>query len=240
VTLSGFKIGVTKYLAYGDSVTEGQNGLPGLAIDIVDVPNAYPTKLQALLEASFPGQGTTVVNHGSGGEPVEKGAFELRDVLVREKPGALLLIDGYNNLLGDCAERDHGTDLTPRCHDEIDIVAGKMREMVRIARGAGVAYVFVGTLTPPGPYEGNITNRRIIPAAVTRTNAKLLLQLPGEGAVVVDLYPLFLGHEAEYTGPDGLHLDPPGNQVIAEAFFAAIKNTIPKTSASAVSRSVFR
>jgi lysophospholipase L1-like esterase len=119
----------------------------------------------------------------------------------------------------------------------MDFVAGKMREIVRMARAAGVTRVFVGTLNPPGPHEGNIiSNRRIIPAAIAQMNAKLKAVLPGEGAIIVDIYPLFLGHEAEYTGPDGLHLDPPGNQAIAEAFFAAIKTAIPQTPAFGLAR----
>lgn len=237
VTLKGFKIGVTKYLAFGDSVTEGQNGLP-FGIDFIDVPNAYPTKLQVLLESSFPGQGITVSNRGKGGERVEEAVApdRLPAILAQERPGAVLLIDGYNNLLAECGERDHGTVITPLCVGQMDLVAGKMREMVRMARAAGATSVFVGTLTPPGPWEGNISNRRITPGAITQMNAKLRTQIPGEGAVIVDIYPLFLGHEAEYTGPDGLHIDPPGNQAIAGAFFAAIKAAIPQTPAFGVAR----
>ena len=53
-------------------------------------------------------------------------------------------------------------------------------------------------------------------------------KLPGEGATIVDIYPLFLGHESEYISPDGLHPEPPGNDAIAGAFFEAIKATVPQ------------
>ena len=57
-----------------------------------------------------------------------------------------------------------------------------------------------------------------------------------EAATLVDSYPLFIGHEAEYISIDGLHLLPDGYQAIADAFFAAIKSTVPQTTPPFVSR----
>jgi lysophospholipase L1-like esterase len=231
VTLKGFRIGVTKYLAYGDSVTEGQNGLPERLVDFVDPPNSYPTKLQTILDASFPGQGINVVNRGRGGERAEDATVRLPDELAQHRPGAVLIIDGYNNLLNQCKTRDVST-VTPPCATEIELAAGALREMVRLARGSGATYVFVGTVTPSGPVIPPTNDRRLLPAAVAQLNTKIRMQIPGEGGIVVDIHPLFLGHEAEYSGPDGLHILPSGNQVIAGAFLAAIKSTIPQTPAS--------
>ena len=234
VTLKGFKIGVTSYLAYGDSVTEGQNGQRIARLDFVDTANAYPTKLQALLTAAFPGQGMAVTNRGFGGERIEDAVVRLPSVLSAERPGGLLLIDGYNNLTSVCSA-DSG--VTPACTAAVDFVVGKLRECIRIARAAphNVAYVFVGTLTPPGSFTrvpGYFDNR-IAAAAITQLNAKIKMQLPSEGAAIVDLHPLFTGHEAEYVSPDGLHILPAGNEVIANAFLSAIKSTIPQTPALA-------
>jgi lysophospholipase L1-like esterase len=231
VTVRGLTLAVTKYLAYGDSVTEGQNGLPERNLEFVDTPNAYPTKLQALLEESFPGQGISVVNRGRGGERAEDARLRLPEELAQQRPGALAIIDGYNNLLNQCRTRDVST-VTPSCAAEIELAAGSLREMVRVARGSGVAHVFVGTLTPSGPATGP-SDRRLLPAAVTQLNTKIRMQIPGEGAIVVDIYPLFLGREAEYSGPDGLHILPSGNQVIADAFFTAIKAAIPQSGSVA-------
>lgn len=231
VTVRGLRIAVTKYLAYGDSVTEGQNGLPERVVpNFVDPPNSYPTKLQALFDSSFPGQGTTVVNRGLGGERAEDATRRLAGVLTQERPGAVLIVDGYNNLLSQCKTRDVST-VTPPCAAEIELAAGALREMVRLARGSGAAYVFVGTLTPSGPVIPPTNDRRLLPSAVAQLNAKIRLQIPGEGGMVVDVYPLFLGHEAQYSGPDGLHILAAGNQVIAEAFFAAITAAIPPAPA---------
>lgn len=231
VTVKGLTIGVTKYLAFGDSVTEGQNGLPErLWLNFVDPPNSYPTKLQTLLESSFPGQGVIVVNRGKGGEQAQEARIRLPEELAQHRPGALTLIAGYNNLLAACKTRDVST-VTPRCASEIEITVGALREMVRLARSSGVLHVFVGTITPSGPVIPPTNDRRLLPAAVDLVNAKIQLQIPAEGGIVVDLYARFLGHEAEYNGPDGLHVLPAGNQAIAEAFFAAIKTAIPQTPA---------
>ena len=59
---------------------------------------------------------------------------------------------------------------------------------------------------------------------------------PGEGAVVVDTYARFVGHEAEYVDQDGLHLRPAGYEALAASFFDAIKQTVSSTAALRPSR----
>ena len=239
VTVKGLTIGVTKYLAVGDSVTAGQNGLPErLRLEFIDPPNSYPTKLQGMLETSFPGQTFTVVNSGIPGERPERALSDrLAGELALHRPGAVTILDGYNNLLAACKEVDVSR-VTANCADEIELAAGALRGMVRMARNSGVTHVFVATISPSGPYLSQfpVNNRRLLPAAVDLLNAKIKSQIPGEGAIVVDVYARFLGHEAEYNGPDGLHIMPAGNQAIAEAFFDAIKTAIPQTPAFGLTR----
>jgi lysophospholipase L1-like esterase len=227
VTLTGLQLGVTRFVAFGDSVTLGENGRVAFGFELVDTPNAYPTKLEALLNAAYPNQGVAVSNRGVGGEPIESGKARLPGVLAGDNPGALLIIDGYNNLLADC----HLGDVRTGCSGQIEAVAGGLREMVRIARGApyGLKFVFVSTLTPPGVWGGPaFHDRRIADDAIQRVNTKIRQQIPGEGGIVVDVYPRFLGHESEYISPDGLHLDPPGNDALASVFFDAIRTAVPQ------------
>lgn len=229
VTLTPNQSSVTKYVAFGDSFTEGQNGRAIAGRRIVDVPNAYPTKLQSLLNLEYPGQSITVGNFGVGGERVEDGVrSRLPGILSQQRPGALLLLDGYNNLLAACDFRIPGSANSAECVSEIQRVTDQLREAIRLAKGAGVTYVFVSTLTPPGPQSGQF-DRRIAPAAIVQANAKIAPAVRAEGAVLVDPYPLFLGHEAEYVAEDGLHLRPAGYQVLADTFFAAIKATVTST-----------
>ena len=86
----------------------------------------------------------------------------------------------------------------------------------------------VSTLTPPGP----VGSKRIDREAILEANRKIKLMVASEGATLVDTYPTFLGREAQFVSIDGLHLNPAGYQAIADAFFAAIKSTVPQTPLS--------
>jgi lysophospholipase L1-like esterase len=230
VTLTPLLLSVTKYMAFGDSVTEGQNGRPGFRGErVVDVPNAYPTKLQSMLNVEYPGQGIVVVNRGQGGESVGDSAnTRLQIELQKEKPGALLLLEGYNNLLFPCAV---GLSGTQACGQAITDVVFGLRDLIRIGRRTeyGVKYILVSTLTPPGQYRGIPPDRRIANDAIVGANTQISAMVRAEGATLVDTYPTFIGHEAEYVDQDGLHLRPAGNQALAESFFAGIKNTVTST-----------
>ena len=145
-------------------------------------------------------------------------------VLTAQHPDALLLLDGYNDL-DSCKP---GQSALAGCQTAIGVVVNKLRECIQIAHDPryGVRYVFVSTLTPPGPATGP-NDRRRDATAIAQTNGRIAAMVPGENAILVDAYPQFLGHEAEYVDIDGLHLRPAGNDVLARAFFSAIKVAIP-------------
>jgi lysophospholipase L1-like esterase len=222
VTLSGFTLGVTKFLAVGDSLTEGQNGL---LPKFIDVPNSYPSKLQALLNATYPGQGVTVINRGVGGQKVYELEALLPGILRTDRPQAVLLLIGFNDLTLPCGPGQAGTNA---CDEATDRVAVGVRDCIRRTKEstAGVKHILVSTLTPPGPVGGSRIDRN----AILQANGRIRSRVATEGgATLIDTYPLFVGHEAEYVSIDGLHLNPPGYQAIADAFFAAIKATVPQT-----------
>ncbi len=220
VNVNGFTLSVTKFLAAGDSLTEGQNGLPSF----IDPPNAYPTKLQTSLDMFYPGQGLTVVNRGMSGKRVQEIEDVLPGLLAAERPEAVLLLVGYNDLTQSCS---FGLRDTIACSDAINHVAVGVRDCIRRIKESpvGVKYIFASTLTPPGP----VGRSRIDPAAIEETNHRMRQWIAAERAVLVDSHAVFRGHEGEYVSPDGLHLLPPGYQAVADAFLAAIKATIPQT-----------
>jgi lysophospholipase L1-like esterase len=234
VTLTGLTLAVTRFLAFGDSFTEGENGQTALlGSPIVDVVNSYPTKLQALLNGAFSGAPIAVTARGVGGETAEAGLARLPGVLATERPGALLLLEGYNNLTGPCPA---GSAVTSACATAITTVVTALRGDIRLALASpGVRFVFVSTLTPSGPVTGT-SDRRIAANAILQANDLLVPMIRAEGATLVDPHPLFLGHESQYVGADGLHLRPAGYQVLAETFFAAIKATVPATTGIAFTR----
>ena len=220
VTLNGFALSAKKFDAIGDSLTAGENGLPS----VVDPPNSYPTKLQALLDAYYPGQGMTVLNRGESGQRIERTEELIPNIVTTDRPDAVLLLGGYNNLTMPCPP---GQANTQACRDAIDFVAVYTRDCIRRVKETtvGVKYIFVSTLTPPGPTGG----KRIDKDAVIEVNRRVRQYIASERATLVDSHPVFVGHEAEYVSPDGLHLNPAGYQALADTFFGVIRNTIPQT-----------
>lgn len=210
VTLTAQQLAVSKFVAFGDSVTAGEDGRRlRIRVTFIDPVRAYPAVLQSLLRRDFPGQTAIVVNEGRGGVRAKDDVDRLDDVLKLHAPEVLLLLHGYNDLLNE------GT----RGVDEVVIA---LRDMVRMARAQGVRFVFVSTLTPSRPATGRF-NRTIDPQAILQANGRLIPMALGEGARVVDAFGTFLGREQELVEEDGLHLTAAGNQVLAEAFYAAIR-----------------
>lgn len=227
VTVTARRLDATRFIAFGDSITEGENGRPAF----IDPPHLYPTQLEALLNAEYPGQGIVVLNRGIGGASVKRGVEALPGVLAADAGDALLLLNGYNDLLADCRPERAGFASCSRAID--DVVAG-LRQCVRIARepGRSIRYVLVSTLTPPGPFVGGPRDRRIAAEAIVRVNAGIADMVRAEGAILVDAWTRFAGREAEYVDQDGLHLRPAGYLALAQAFFDAIRERVPSIPAA--------
>jgi lysophospholipase L1-like esterase len=220
VTLSGFTMSVKTFEAFGDSLTAGETG----RANFVDSANSYPTRLQQSLDASYPGQGMTVINRGLNGDSVEATVAKIRQYVPGDKPDGVLVLSGYNNLTQPCPRGASGSQA---CRDAIDNVAVGILDCIRKAResSSSVKYVFVSTLTPPGPTG----SQRIDANAIVQANNRIKQIIAQERATLADSYVSFLGHEAEYVNVDGLHLKPEGYQALADTFFAAIQATVPQS-----------
>ena len=196
-------------MAFGDSVTVGvvatfkSDGSPGY--DLRDVPNeAYPNVLRQLLAARYTTQAITVVNGGKGGEKAVDGVARFSSALSGNRPEAVLILDGYNDLgLGEAG---------------IAPAIAAITNMAKDARLRG-ARVFLATLTPP-PVN---VNRGISNLTIVRFNQELRVVARGEGAVLVDAYEAFASDPNRYNSDDGRHPNEAGYRKIAEAFFAAIQ-----------------
>lgn len=223
---------VTKFVAYGDSITEGfvqvcpgaaprlatrwslPPGPPGLRALAFEprpapyAPTAYPLKLQELLAARYAGQTIAVANEGSGGEEIEAGAQDLPRVLTTESAQALLLQEGINSINATHAAA-------------IPIVVDGLRTMIREARKRGMA-VFVGTLLPERPGGCRAYDYLDEKDDIVMANIQIRTMVGDEGAVLVDLYQAFNGRTATFIGEDGLHPSAEGYQQIAKSFFDAI------------------
>ena len=230
VTLTPRLLQVSKFMAFGDSMTEGENGIrPGALRRPAEIlPGApYPTQLSSMLSHEYPTQTFQVVNKGISGRFAQDGAKDLPRDLAAERPEALLLLDGYNNLFQGCPA---GGAINSQCLNAIDVVLAALSLDIINGRSSGAKYVFVSTLTPPGPVTGPM-DRRINGQAIVMMNSRIAATVPGLGAILVDTYPRFLGHEAEYVSTDGLHLRPAGYEALARSFYDSINIAIPSMAA---------
>ena len=219
---------VTRILAFGDSLTEGEStgqllwdaytshdhSTPGKS-------TSYPYKLQTLLDTTYGDGKIRVFNGGRGGEFVIRGETKQRmiDEIVQYKPHVMLFMHGVNDLNLGVAE-DEDADQT------INNVIAAIEELIEIAKvtGSPKPHVMVASL----PRQTESTKARAGQLIVPFN--EVLLDVAGEeSATFVDVYKVV---SSGMLMPDGLHITPEGNQKIADAFFAAIKKKYNKEPAA--------
>jgi lysophospholipase L1-like esterase len=215
----------TKFVAFGDSITEGQvdTPCPSSATSfanyrqllqshptLFDPQGTYVAKLQALMSARYIAQTVGVFNAGLGGETAADGKSRLPLVLSQQPTDGLVLLEGANDI-------DAIFFGTPAATAISSAVEG-LRSMVRGGRQRGLP-VFVGTLLP----QRAGACRGYAPANIADANAAIRPMVAAEGATLVDLYAAFGGAPGDLIGPDGLHPSDAGHQRIADTFFAAIR-----------------
>jgi lysophospholipase L1-like esterase len=202
-------LGVTRILAFGDSMTEGTTSVTFTPFTLTaGLPQSYPFKLQTLLSARYTAQTITVANAGRAGEQAAQTSPSTHDrfsgALSEAKPQLLLLMEGANDL-----------NNIPTGSTNVSPIVGAMEDMVRDALGRGVQ-VMLATIPPQRPGQKNTIQAALVP----KYNSELKLMASKKGAMLVDvnaLLPLSL------IGQDGLHPTDAGYQMLAEIFMDAIK-----------------
>jgi lysophospholipase L1-like esterase len=195
------KLTITKFMAFGDSLTEGQvSPAPTLLMRLVSA-QAYPGRLQAMLAQRYTGQTPTVSNQGVGGEHAADGAPRFVRAIRSENPEAVLLLEGVNDIM---AQGERGAS----------VALAAMDAMCKEARNRRVA-VFLATLPP----ERDGSTKAISRSILDRYNEDLRRLARGEGAVVVDLA---RDLDVNAVGADGIHLTEAGYERVAQLFLQAI------------------
>jgi lysophospholipase L1-like esterase len=201
-----------RYLAFGDSLTAGQDGIPlprGIVV-LVDRPEiAYPTRLKEILLARYTAQTAKidVVNKGISGESAAAAVTRLPKEIASVQPEVVLLLDGANDIFGNNAAG-------------IPIAASALRTMVQDTRSRGLT-AFLATLPPQDPTKP----RGASAALVVPLNDEIKKIAVQEGAVLVDLYAGFNG-DLTLLGPDGLHPNESGYLRMAQTFALRIRETL--------------
>jgi lysophospholipase L1-like esterase len=232
------KLTVTRFVAFGDSITAGEDGVgggpdtsglcqpkvtstSGIQSRVI-LPDAqtYPGQLQAKLSTRYTTQTPTVVKRGCPGESVVDPTTRPRfDALVSTgQYDVVLIMEGSNDLE------------SPTRTDPVGSAADALRFLVADAKSVGIRPL-LATIPPM-----NAAGRRGDAAAIVPLLNERIFQI-GSAAnlTIVDVYAAFNGN-LSLLGADGLHPNASGYGVIADAFLAAIRSALEvKTTAPVLS-----
>ena len=225
------KLSTTSFLAFGDSITAGEDGQNSTApsaslmsarfhpMVLFPFSMRYPAELQQLLADRYKTQSPTVDNQGVPGEAASDPATVTRFVSLTasRKYSVALIMEGTNDLYN---KDDH---IFPFAY------AG-LRAMIRDAKGKGIR-PFLATIPPMNPSACVPVCRGLPWSLVAGFNDGVRSLAATEGVTLVDVYQGFGGNFA-LLGPDGLHPSADGYAKIAETFFTAITGTLETSSAS--------
>jgi lysophospholipase L1-like esterase len=228
------RLTTTSFLAFGDSITSGEDGqnstAPSIAVMsalihpsvLFPQPQRYPQKLQQSLAERYRTQFPTVANQGRAAEMAEdRGAQARFSSLVSSRQYSVALImEGTNDLY------DRDSRAVPRAIDGL-------RQMIRDAKSRDIR-PYLATVPPMNPAACSPVCRGLAWSLVSGLNDSVRALAMAENVPLVDVYQGFEGNLA-LVGPDGLHPSADGYAKIADLFFAAIKETLEVPSSSSLS-----
>ena len=223
------RIGLTNFVAFGDSITWGENGQPDVSCGVtttstletlgqirplIQYPDAqqYPTVLRGLLAARYLAQAATiaVANRGKPGE--RAGApdtlVRFNSVLAGSAYQAVLLMEGTNDIFsGD--------------NTQIPTAIAGLRAMIRSAKQRNVR-PFLATVPPMVLGGSRACGYQVVP----QLNLAITALASQESVTLIDVYGGFGTSYAQYFGSDGLHPNDQGYAKIADIFFNALRQAL--------------
>jgi lysophospholipase L1-like esterase len=216
------KLTVTRFVAFGDSITWGENGaITAYEVTSVirphfQVPKTYPTVLYQSLATRYTTQGILVSNQGIPGEYAKDADTQARFSSIVRSGGfdVVLLMEGSNDLGDGFASS----------------AIAALRSMVRNAKANGVK-PFLATV-PPMDGSSCCPRRGSAAPLVPGFNDQIRGVASDEGIPLVDVYGALSGSVSQYIGPDGLHPNDTGYQKIGETFFNAVKTNLEVKSST--------
>ena len=193
------KLGVTQFLAFGDSITEGYVSPPDDVGRLVRT-SAYPFLLEQILASRYVTQDIRVINAGKGGEHVRYASGRFDAELRRHRPDVLLLMEGTN-------------DLYTGYEAGAEQAAATLDGMVANALSAGI-----------GPYIMTIAPWRsaVYAPLVSSFNDRIRSIAARRGVPLVDVHQVLLTGPCDGVQPipcigrDDVHPTAQGYQLIAE------------------------
>ncbi|HEX7140338.1 MAG TPA: GDSL-type esterase/lipase family protein, partial [Vicinamibacterales bacterium] len=193
------RISMTQFVAFGDSITWGEDGDPLVSCGSnnnsspyslnlirprqqVPLNNRYPMDLQLKLAARYTNQASQILvdNQGNPGEPAGDPATFTRfqqQVLLARRYQALLLMEGTNDIFyGDPAGVDVAINGKPPGSSGLAV-------MVSTAKSQGLR-VFLATVPPMVPGGSRACGNRL----VVPLNDRIRALATSQGVTLVDVY----------------------------------------------------
>lgn len=233
------RISLTRFVAFGDSITwgeDGQNGTTSLSVSdlirpAVQVATPYPNSLQVLLTARYSAQSITVVNAGCRGElaaDVSSPCATTTGARFDTTVGggiyqAVLIMEGSNDVNAQ-------SDANGNVSYAIAAVANLQAE-IDYAKSIHVR-PYLATIPPMNSLAGVPARRGVGANYVPPYNQRLAALASSEGIDLVDVYGAIFSQpswDSTLIGPDGLHPTQAGYNLIAQTFFTTLKNTLEST-----------
>ena len=239
-------LSVTSFVAFGDSITWGEDGSnTASAVGqhvFVQLPQGqrYPDILQQELQARYRQQQVSVMNAGCPGEflntlPANTPEFNDKCYGIRQDdPSALRRFTTIASLRQFDAVlfMEGSNDANMAAADSLVLgsAIGSLRTMIDTAKGSGMR-VIVATIPPMVP--PGIPDRTVGAAIVPTYNDTVRALAASEAAPLADVYQAFGSDAPSLIGFDGLHPTPAGYQRIADTFLAMIKSSLETTPTTA-------
>ncbi len=218
------RLNLTRFVAFGDSLTAGEDGTSTLSARLGDVlgldyptvilrGREYPTVLQQLLSARFTTQPILVVNAGNPGEFAGgAGTFSrFTGITSSRQYEVVLIMEGTNDIFGGTGGNPLG----------IPPAIANLRRMVGDARSRGMR-VFLATVPPANPAGPRGAQRY---QAIPSINAEIRQLAVAEGVPLVDVFNAF-NNNFTYLGQDGTHPNAEGYALIASTFYDVIRREL--------------
>jgi lysophospholipase L1-like esterase len=218
-------ITLTKFAAFGDSMTRGEDGTGSLApfgsserfrpFVLLPSNKTYPGVLQLLLASRYTTQSIVVDNYGNPGESAGAPATRSRfsGVVAGGRYEAVLIMEGVNDL----ADRDARVT---------DGVIASLQSMILDAKSRNVR-PYLATLAPQVPGG----RRALAWSLIAPFNDRIRALAFSQGVTLVDVYPAIAADTNQYVNDDGEHLTEAGYAKVADVFFTALRSTLERAPA---------
>jgi lysophospholipase L1-like esterase len=190
-----------RILCFGDSITLGVTSRGFFERFSLSPVEGYIPKLKRLLRQEF-GDRAQLFNSGVGGETTGQGLERLRIEIRSARYDLVLLLEGVVDVNND--------------EPAFEEARANLKEMIRVVKGEGIP-VIIATIPPlnaDGFRTEGIQN-------VPKLNDVIRSEAEAEGVPLADHEKAFRRNPG-LQGPDGLHPNDSGYEVMAETWFEAI------------------